>query len=52
MVKSLRAGHLAPPTVFEASGCCYTNSLHERKKKVQSTKGNRVFKKNSVSVAR
>ena len=30
MVKALRAGQDAPPTVFEASGGCCTNSLHER----------------------
>ena len=30
MVKALRAGQDAPPTVFEASRACCTNSLHER----------------------
>ena len=30
MAKALRAGQDAPPTIFETSRCCWTNSLHER----------------------
>ena len=44
-MKSVRAGQDAPPTVFEASEGCCTNSLHEPKKEVQSTERNRLLKK-------